>query len=86
MGSGLAGRGGAFCVSVILAGMLLCPGWAKEGIARADQKAEVPAPREESTANVSAEAVEHHTALAGEPLHRVPWWTSPPVTAATRRP
>jgi len=64
-------RGGTLVVSLVIAGALLCPGWMKQGIARADQKAEATAPLEESGAAASAEDVEHHTALAGEPLHTV---------------
>src|ERR1035441_638779 len=71
MGRWIAGRGGTFTLSLIIAGTLLCPGWTKHGIAIAEQKAEASAPQEESSAALSGEAVEYHTPLAGEPLHTV---------------
>ncbi len=71
MGEWIAGKGGTFIFSLVLASTLLCPGWTKHGIALADQKAEASAPQEERGVAASDKTVAYHTPLAGEPLHTV---------------
>ena len=63
--------GGNYIVSLIFAGILLCPGWAKNGIADADQKAEVSVSQEERGVTADGETSKYHTLLAGEPVHTV---------------
>ena len=71
MGGWIAGRCRTFIFSLVLAGMLLCPGVTQHGIASAGQEAEAPAPQAEKTVAVSGAAAEYHTPLAGEPYHTV---------------
>lgn len=64
-------RGGNFIVSLIIAGILLCPGWAKNGIAVAGQNAYLSVFQEEQGTPADGETSKHHTLLAGEPVHTV---------------
>jgi hypothetical protein len=64
-------RSGTFILFLILAGILMCPDWTKNGIAFADQKVEATVPMAEAEVTASGETAEYHTALAGEPLHTV---------------
>ena len=74
MGGWLAGRGGIFIVSLMLAGTLLCPGGTRHGIALADQKGEAPVPREERGAVDSGEAAEANFAcLRHFSVSPIPW-------------
>jgi len=80
----LAGRGGVLIVPLILAGILLCPGWTAHGIAVAEQKEEASASREEGGEATSGEAAEYCTPLAGEPFHTVLMGTSLHIPAQDR--
>ena len=72
MGGWTAGTGGTLILSLILAGTLLYPGWPKQGIALAEQKAEMSVPVDKTgVAAASGQAAEYHTPLAGEPFHTV---------------
>jgi hypothetical protein len=84
MGGWIAGRSGAFILSLIFAGTLLCPGWTKHGIAHADQKAESSTPTEERGGAASDAATGYHTPLAGESLHTVFMGTSVDIPALDR--
>lgn len=64
-------RGGNYIVSLIFAGILLCPGWAKNGSADDGQKTEVPVSQEERGIAADGETSEYRTLLAGEPVHTV---------------
>jgi len=72
MGGWTAGTGGTLILSLILAGTLLYPGWPKQGIALAEQKAEMSVPVDKTgVAAASGQAAEYHTPLAGESFHTV---------------
>lgn len=71
MGGWKPGRRVNFILFLILAGVCLCPGWIKHGIAIADQKYEVSDPQEEKRTADFGEAAVYRTPLAGEPLHIV---------------
>lgn len=72
MGGWAAGRRRPFILPLILAGILLCPGWTKGGSACADQTAEASILREEGwVADTGDEAAGFRTPLAGEALHAV---------------
>jgi len=67
----IVGRAVYFILSMVLAATLLCPGWAKHGIALAEQKSVALAPQEGGGAADAGEVAEYHTPLAGEALHTV---------------
>jgi len=71
MGGRISDRGGMYIVSLIIAGILLYPGWTKHGISFADQKAEESVSQEEGGPAAFDETSEYHTPLAGEPLQTV---------------
>jgi len=81
MGGWMTGKGGLWCISLILVGTLLYPECTKQGIARADQIPEVSASRQEGEVPV-AESGEYRTPLAGEPFHTV--FMGYPVDIAAR--
>ncbi len=67
MSGWMAGRQGTSIISLILAGILLCPDWTNHGIAFADQQVAASGGEAAST----GEAAEYHTPLAGEQLQIV---------------
>jgi hypothetical protein len=71
MGGSITYSGGTIFIFLILAGILLDPGWTNQGVAFADQKNEVPAPQYEREADASNEAASYHTPLAGEPFKAI---------------
>ena len=60
-----------FFLSLILAGILVCPGWTKHGIALAGQNTEASSPLVAGEGAASGNAAEYHTPLAGEPLNTI---------------
>lgn len=71
MGGWFTGRRWTFILPLLLAGILVYPGWTKHGIAFADQTAEESTPREEGGEAATGEAAGFRTLLAGEALHAV---------------
>ena len=72
MAGWMSDRGGMYIGSLILASILLCPGWTKYGISFAEQKAEESVSQEEiETPAFFNETSEYHTPLAGESLHTI---------------
>lgn len=71
MGVSIAGKPWTSCLVLALVGTLFCPGWMKQGVARAGQTAEVSATHEERGTAAAGESVEYHVPLAGEPFRTV---------------
>ena len=67
----IAGSERTSIVSLILAGILLFPGWTKHGVVFAEHVAESPAAPDAVLAAASGTPAEYHTPLAGEPFRTV---------------
>jgi hypothetical protein len=85
MSGWMPGRGVIFIFSLILGGTLLYPGQPKQGLALADPRHELTAPREESGIAASREDPEYHTPLGGEPFNTVIMGKSLHIPALDRR-